>query len=201
MLSAFSSGQPVGVVWPRGQDRHNIALVISDPDPDDAPASPAVACRRSLYRWWMVLLTSVGPGLIFLSGVLVSSTHGWEKIANGAAVVAFALLGVRTARLGIFAKPDQLMVRDYFRSYHVLWSEIASFEMPPPYGTWRKVGLKIHLTDGRPISATLYGRTPLDSGRGAHTVIQELDRLRLQRIGDWTAQPPPATGLGVDQPL
>ena len=128
----------------------------------------------------MVLLTSVAPGLIFLSGVLVSSTHGWEKIANGTAVAAFALLGVRTARLGIFATPEQLVVRDYFRSYHVLWSEIASFEMPS-YGAWRNVGLKIHLTDGRLISATLYGRTPLDSGRVQRTVIQELDRLRRQR--------------------
>ena len=148
----------------------------------------------------MVLFTSVAPGLIFLSGVLVSSTHGWEKIASGAAVAAFALLGIRTARLGIFAKPEQLVVRDYFRSYHVLWSAIATFEMPPPYGASRKVGLKIHLTDGRLISATLYGRTWLDSGRGQRTVIQELDRLRLQRIGDWTAQPP-ASRLGVDQPL
>jgi hypothetical protein len=45
----------------------------------------------------------VVPGLVFLSGALVNSTHGWEKIANEAAVLAFTVLGVRTARLGIFA--------------------------------------------------------------------------------------------------
>jgi hypothetical protein len=202
MLPAFSSGHPAGVVWPRGIYRPNIGTVISDRDPGEVPAPPAVAFRRSLYRWWMVLLTSVVPGLLFLSGMLVSSTHGWEKIASGAVVAAFALLGIRTARLGIFAEPEQLVVRDYFRSYHVLWSEIASFEMPPPYGTRRKVGLKISLTDGRLISATLYGRTPLDSGRRPRAVIQELDRLRRQRIRDWTVHPQsPATGPGTEQPL
>jgi len=65
----------------------------------------------------MVLLTSVVPGLVFLSGVLVTRTHGWEKIASGAAVLAFAVLGVRIARLGIFAGPHHLVVRDCFRTY------------------------------------------------------------------------------------
>jgi hypothetical protein len=131
-----------------------------------------------------VLLTSVIPGLVFLSGALVSSTHGWEKIANGAAVLAFAILGVRTARLGIFAGSGQLLVRDYFRTYQIGWPEIARFEMPPRYGTWRNTGIRIHLTDGRLISATLYRRGRLDSGRAARTVVQELERLRRFNIGD-----------------
>jgi Bacterial PH domain len=157
--------------------------------------APAVAFRRSSARWWIVLLTSVVPGLVFLSGALVNSTHGWEKIADGAAVLAFALLGVRTARLGIYAEPEQLVVRDYFRTYQIGWPEIASFELPPRYGTWRKSGLRIHLIDGRLISATLYRRGRLDSGRAGRTVVQELDRLRRHNTGDRPVHPqPPTTG-------
>jgi hypothetical protein len=182
----------LGVIWPRGRDGHSIPGVARDSG--YPPATPTVAFRRSWARWLMVLFTSVAPGLIFLSGVLVNSTHGWEKIANGAAVLAFAVLGVRTARLGIFAWPERLVVRDFFRTYQIRWPEIASFEMPAPYGTWRKSGLRIHLIDGRVISATLYGRGQLDTGRAVRTVVQELDRLRRQKTGDRAADaPPPAS--------
>jgi len=147
----------------------------------------------------MVLLTSVVPGLVFLSGVLVTRTHGWEKIASGAAVLAFAVLGVRIARLGIFAGPDHLVVRDCFRTYQICWPEIARFEMPPRYGTWPKTGLRIHLTDGRLISATLYGRGRFDTGRAAGTVVRELDKLRRQRIADRADQQPPTTAPGRER--
>jgi Bacterial PH domain len=129
----------------------------------------------------MVLLTSVLPGLIFLSGVLVNTTHGWEKIANGVVVVAFAALGVRTARLGIVACPEHLVVRDYFRTYRVRWTQIAGFELPPPYGRWRKAGLRIRLLDGQLISATLYARNLFDTGRRpARDIVRELNRLLRQ---------------------
>jgi Bacterial PH domain len=160
-----------------------------------------VAFRRSSARLWIVLLTSVVPGLVFLSGALVNSTHGWEKIGNGAAVLGFAVLGVRTARLGIFAGPERLVVRDYFRTYQIGWPEIASFEMPPRYGTWRKSGLRIHLIDGQLISATLYRRGRLDSGGAARTVVEELDRLCRDNTGDRPAHPqPPTTAFGHEQP-
>jgi hypothetical protein len=132
----------------------------------------------------MVFLTGAVPGLVFLSGVLVNSTHSWEKATSGAAVLAFAVVGVCGARLGIFASSGELVVRDYFRTYRIRWPEIAFFEMPPRYGTRRKTGLRIHLTDGRLISATLYGRNVLGSGRAACNVIRELDKLRRQHTGD-----------------
>jgi hypothetical protein len=130
-------------------------------------------------RWWQVLLTSVLPGLVSLGGVL--ATHGWEKIANGVVFLAFAVLGVRTARLGIFAWPDHVVVRDYFRTYQIRWSEISSFEVPPPYGTWRNSGLRIRLVDGRLISASLYARNPFDTARRrTEDVVQELNQLLKQ---------------------
>ena len=86
----------------------------------------------------MVLFASVGPNLVFISGVGSSSTHGWEKIANGAAVLVFAALGVRIARMGIFADHTELVVRDYFRTYRVGWEEISAFEEPPGMGNCAK---------------------------------------------------------------
>jgi len=122
---------------------------------------------------------------------MVPSTHGWEKIASGAAVLVCAIIGVRLARLGIFAGPDELLVRNFSRAYQIRWPEIARFEMPPA-GDLRKAGLRIHLIDGRLISATLYGRRQLDSHDAARDTIQELEQLR-QQYADRTADPPPAS--------
>jgi hypothetical protein len=147
-----------------------------------------VAFRRSAIRWLWVALISGVPGLIFLSGVLTPTTHGWEKIASAAVVLAFAMLGIRIARLGIFAGPDQLVVRNQFRSYRIGWREISAFAMPPPYGSMSNTGLRIHLLHGRVISATLYSRGPFDSGRAAGTVLEELEQLRRQRTQDCALQ-------------
>lgn len=156
-------------------------------DPGQQPPAPTTAFGRPVMKFVLVLGTSVLPGLVFLSGVLASSTHGWEKIANGAAVLALTVSGIRTARLGIFAGPDHLVVRDYFRTYRIGWEEISSFEMPPPYPAWRKAGLRIHLSDGRLISATLYTRGQLDTGRAARVAVEKLEQLRQQRIGNDSA--------------
>jgi hypothetical protein len=130
----------------------------------------------------MVGLTSVLPGLVFLSGALDYTTHGWEKVASGAVVLACVLFGVRVARLGMFAGPEQLVVRDYFRTYRIRWTEIASFEPPPPYETLRKAGLRIRLVDGHVISATLYARNGLDTGsRATLDAVQKLNRLLAER--------------------
>jgi hypothetical protein len=143
-----------------------------------------VAFRRSLARWSTVVCASVVPGFVFFSGVVAGSTHGWEKIASGAAVLAFAILGIRIARLGILAGPDQLAVRNWFRTYRIAWQDISAFEMPPLYGTLRKAGLRIHLLDGQVISVTLYARGIFDSSRAARTVAEELEQLRHQRVSD-----------------
>ncbi len=91
--------------------------------------------------------------------------------------------------MGIFAGPGHVVVRNYFRTYRIAWAEISGFEEPPPYGTFRKAGLRIHLSDGRLISATLYGRSGVDSGKAARKVVGELEQLRRQRTGDHGADP------------
>lgn len=119
--------------------------------------------------------------MIFLAGAGSSTTHGWEKVASAAGLLAFATLGVRIARTGIFAGPEQVIVRNYFRTYRVGWAEITGFD-PPRYRGRRQNGLGICLTDGAMIRATLYARGAADRGTAARTVIQELERLRSQRV-------------------
>jgi len=145
----------------------------------------------------------MGPGpahergaLIPFSGMMTDTTHGWEKVGSGAAFLVLVVLAIRIANLGIFAGPDQLVVRDYFRTYRIRWEQISGFEKPPPYGTLRKAGLRIHLSDGRVISATLYGRSGADSGHAASVAVEKLEQLRQQHIGDHGADqqlptPPP----------
>jgi len=159
-----------------------------------------VAFRRSLARWPTVVCASVVPGFICFGGLVASSTHGWEKIASGAALLAFVIFGIRIARLGIFAGPDQLAVRNYFRTYRIAWQDISAFEMPPRHGTLRNAGLRIHLLDNRVISATLYARGGIDSGHAARRVVEELEQLRHQRVENAVAtQQRPATISEHDQ--
>ena len=80
----------------------SIPIVISHPG--EGPP-PTAAFRRSPVRWATVILASVLPGFISFGGVVSNTAHGWKKIANGIALLAFAILGIRIARLGIFAGP------------------------------------------------------------------------------------------------
>ena len=133
--------------------------------------------------------------------MMTDTTHGWEKVGSGAAFLVLVVLAIRIANLGIFAGPDQLVVRDYFRTYRIRWEEISSFERPPPYGTLRKSGLRIHLSDGRVISATLYEQTRMDSGQAASVALEKLEQLRRQHIGDHGADRPlPTSPPGGKQP-
>ena len=128
--------------------------------------------------------------------MMTDTTHGWEKVGSGAAFLVLVVLAIRIANLGIFAGPDQLVVRDYFRTYRIRWEKISGFEKPPPYGTLRKSGLRIHLSDGRVISATLYEESGTHSRRAANAALEKLEQLRQQHMGDHSADqqlptPPP----------
>ncbi len=139
-----------------------------------------MAFRRTPVRLFLILLLSVGPGVIFLAGAGSPTTHGWEKVASATVVLAFAILGIRIAMTGIFAGPEQVIVRNYFRTYRVGWAEIPGFD-PPHYVGRGQNGLGICLTDGAMIRATLFALGRGDRGIAASQVIQELEWLRGQR--------------------
>jgi hypothetical protein len=164
-------------------DRHGLESVWAPPaggDPRPAAQGAVVDFRRTALRLWLILLLSGGPGLICLGGVASYTTHGWEKVFSAVGLLACAIWGIRIAMTGIFAGPEQVIVRNYFRTYRVGWAEITGFD-PPRYLARRQNGLGICLTDGAMIRATLYARGAGDSGTAASKAIQELERLRSQR--------------------
>jgi hypothetical protein len=132
------------------------------------------------------VLCSGAIGLLLLCDLAVSMPLGY-KTASGATALVFAYLAIRAARAAIVAEADHLVVRDIHRTYQIGWQEIARFETPPPYGTWRKAGLRIHLIDGQMISVIAYAQGLLDTGRPEVTVVRELEQLRRQRTGNRTS--------------
>jgi hypothetical protein len=163
--------------------------VTTDTGPPQPPAD--VFFERGFQNFLMALLVGVGS-LLPLSALAVDSTHGWEKVAAGAAFLACVTLAVRSWRLAIIARPDQLVVRNFFRTVRISWQDIAAFETPPPYGALWKAGLGIRMKDGRLIAATAFGRNQYETGRVQAAVMRELEELRHQRAGDRApdGQPP-----------
>jgi hypothetical protein len=153
--------------------------------PEHSPQAPTVAFRRPIPQGLMIALVTV-LALVVLSGLVADNTDALQRVLIGAALSMCVILIVRIARMGVFADHGRLVVRNFFVSYKIAWSQIAKFEMPPPYGNLRKTGLRIYLQDGRIISATLYSRGGIDqfadvTGRSSCQVIEELRRLQQER--------------------
>jgi hypothetical protein len=160
------------------EHRHSIPSVTTDSGAPQPP--PDVIFRRSARRRFFGVLCFGTIGLLLLLGLAATMPLGY-KAASGAAALVFAYLAIRAARAAIVAEADHLVVRDMHRTYRIGWREIARFETPPSYGTWRKAGLRIHLIDGQMISVIAYAQGLLDTGRPEATVVRELERLRRQR--------------------
>lgn len=130
-------------------------------------------------------------GLVAFMCLMVGVIGNWPDDALtifwGVVTAVLVGLGVRCWRRAIIARPDQLVVRNYFYTVRINWQDITHFEPPPPFeppfGWVRKAGLRIHLTDGRviPASAFMHDRhvdaTP-------ETVLRKLARLQRLRTGD-----------------
>ena len=98
--------------------------------------------------------------------------------------------------LGVFADADRLVVRNYFSTHQIRWPEIARFEYQgsSEAGSWRKSGLKIHLSDGRLISVSVYSPIHFyDSSSAGYQATEKLEALRhaLSRSGTAASQPSP----------
>jgi hypothetical protein len=149
-------------------------------DSSAPPPPPDVIFRRSAGRRFLGAFLFGAVGLLPLGGLTARVPVGY-RLASGAAALFFAYLAIRAARAAIIAEADRIVVRDIHRTYQIGWREIASFETPPRYGTWRKAGLRIHLTDGQVISAIAYAQGLLDTGRPEAAAVHELEQLRRQR--------------------
>jgi hypothetical protein len=133
-------------------------------------------------------------GLLFLSGL--GAAADWAKIPCVAISLALGLYGVRTIMLGVFVDSDRLVVRNYFSTHQIRWPEIARFEYQgsSEAGSWRKSGLKIHLSDGRLISVSVYSPIHFyDNVNAGHQALEKLEALRqaLSEGGTAASQPSP----------
>ena len=135
------------------------------------------------WRWAVAGLLFAAT-LLFLCFVI--AYPGIGRLVSGVAAATTGVLTVRAARAGIVARPRQLVVRNTWWTHKAGWSQIASFEMPPPYGSLRKTGIRIYLHDGRIISAKAYAYIGIDqyvdvTTRPAERVVEELLRLQRER--------------------
>jgi hypothetical protein len=74
------------------------------------------------------------------------------------------------------------LVRNVFRRYSAIWSEVADIEPPQPYGKMGNAGLQIVLKSGRRINAALYAAGPFSRSSHADAIIEAL-RSELERYG------------------
>ena len=147
------------------------------------PAS-TVSFRPSVAVRWLVLPIVVGGWLVVFRLRWSLDPAGLQKVTNAAIVAWVFVEVVRAGRAGVIARPEQLVVYKGFRTYWIRWSDITNIEMPGDYKTWRIPGVRIHLVDGRVITATLYPGHRLNSPKEARAVLDEFDQLRRYRIGE-----------------
>lgn len=132
-------------------------------------------------------------GLLFLSGL--GAAADWAKIPCAALSLALGFYGVRTIMLGVVADADRLVVRNYFSTQQIRWPEIVRFEYhgSSEAGSWRKSGLKIHLSDGRLISVSAYSPIHFyDSANAGRQAMRKLEALRQALSGSGTAASQPS---------
>lgn len=144
--------------------------------------------RRSGQRWWLAGGISLFA-LVGLSGVPASShDDGFyppdsafvigSRLFYGLMAVGSIVLVVLVLRMGLFATPSQLVVRNLIHRHAIRWDEIESFRPPVPYGAWRGTGLQILLRTGVTVHASLYSRGPFNRATFADEVIEELEAMK-----------------------
>jgi hypothetical protein len=98
------------------------------------------AYRRHTVRLLIAALWLV-PTVFFAVFALDLSPDGvpvptGQRVAFGVLAALFGTLALRTARIGVFTRPDGVTVRGVLRSRRLRWEEIEAFE----WGRWRGWG-------------------------------------------------------------
>lgn len=72
-------------------------------------------------------------GILSFSGWLLSGEQNanelWFQILSGTMLIGFALLLVRGLMVGVLVTNGGIFVRNFFRSFHLDWHDIARFEL------------------------------------------------------------------------
>ena len=93
------------------------------------------AYRRSMARVVIAAIWAL-PVVLLARFALDGSVPGGQRIAYAAIAAPFALLAVRTWRIGVFTHPEGVVVRGVLRTWKLPWDRIARFE----WGMWRGWG-------------------------------------------------------------
>jgi hypothetical protein len=122
------------------------------------------------YLWALVaaffgaFALAIGPGAPPTAG---------ERIVYAAIALPFAILTVRTLRIGVVTGPDGVVVRNILRTHRIPWDDVAGFEMSDwggfPIGAVRR-------RDGSEQRAIALN-PPLDMGEGDRRTMRLLAEL------------------------
>lgn len=114
-------------------------------------------------------LLALGFYAFLLFGAAVSVGTPWRaKALAWFAILVLVLLGWRTLRLAIMAKPDYLVIRNFRNTHRIPWREVEDIFRPGPLPsavylenplTERKDGLYVRLKDGAVVSCALYSKS------------------------------------------
>jgi hypothetical protein len=158
-------------------------------------AVPRRAFRRHTVRIgiaaiWMLPAAFFGVFALDLSPDGVPVPEG-QRVIYGAIALFFLVLAVRTWRIGVFTRPDGVIVRNVLWTHRLRWEEIAAFA----WGFWRGPGAYpcgvVRREDGRDITAFALN-PPLELTVAQDARVPELlDELNevLARARGWPHPP------------
>jgi hypothetical protein len=154
------------------------------------------AYRRQTVRAGIAAIWAL-PALFLVRFAVDGSVPSGQRIAYAAIAAVFALLAVRTWRIGVFTRPDGVVVRGVLRSWRLPWDGIARFE----WGIWRGWGSfpcgVVRRDDGSQITV-LALNPPFELQPGQNRRVPEMLAAlneELARARGW-AEPPPSEAPG-----
>jgi hypothetical protein len=91
--------------------------------------------RRETVRFGIAFVWAL-PAAFFGYFAAAPDTPAGQRVVYGVIAAVFAVLMVRTLRIGVATGPDGVVVRGILRSWRLPWEEVERFEM----GRWRGWG-------------------------------------------------------------
>ncbi len=139
--------------------------------------------RTSAVRWVYGLLVTFFTAMFLLVIASDAARPASSRIVGLVLWAAFvAVVGLRSARVGVQVSDAHLRLRGTFRTADVPWGEVRRFHAAP----WRNdVGVFVDVADGTELRlpAILQGRRVSWPGGSTRDVLSVLERLRRD-MGD-----------------
>jgi len=145
---------------------------------DQPSGVPSGWMRTSAVPWLYGVLVAFFTAILLLVVVSDAARPASGRIIGLVLWIAFiAVVGLRSARVGVYVSETHLRLRGTFRTADVPWDEVRGFHTAP----WRNdVGVFVDLADGTELRlpAILQGRRVSWPGGSTRDVLSVLERLR-----------------------